>query len=227
LETLAKEGQFLDDLYQRLQGLEIRVTSLLDRLGDLLLLAKHFIQKRQLERQGASLSAYDIFYWLRFFHIPETILQKLELMDMTEGDVKHGTFLFTIGIAKSEIVPSFSLRIFRLSPQLWQDSSLLNPWKGNVRGFERAILRAWVAGDLRHRGNRPFVAGVIHRGEVDILSPCYTPTELQRHDWAVALDLCKFQKDAGRLMSIDDAKRASQLLKSLELSKKQRKRLKA
>jgi hypothetical protein len=68
---------------------------------------------------------------------------------------------------------------------------------------------------------------VIHHGDVDLLSPWYTAGELQRHDWAVALDLCKFQKDAARLMGIDDPKRASRLLKNLELTRKQRKRLKA
>jgi hypothetical protein len=227
LASLADEGRFLDDLYQRLQGLEIRLQPLLNRLGDLVLLARHFIQVHQLAPEAPPFSDYDILYWLRYFHLQEIVLQQVDLMNLTEGDVEDGSFLFTIGIAKSEIVPSFSLRLSRLSPQLWHDSALVKSWKGNVRGLEGALIRSKAEGDLKHRGDRPFVAGVIHRGEVDILSPCYTPTELQRHDWAVALDLCRFQKDAGRLMGIDDSKRASQLLKSLELSKKQRKRLKA
>jgi hypothetical protein len=225
LAVLKAEGQFLADLYYRIQGLEITLRPLINRLGDLLLLAKHFIQQHQLEHKGASFCDYDIFYWWRFFLIPETALERVDLMDITEKDVEHGSFLFTIGIAKSEIIPSFSLRLFRLSPQLWQGSSPLHLWQGNIREFEHAVVAARAEGDLKYRGNRPFVAGVIHRGEVDILSPSYN--QLRRHDWAVALELCKFQKDAGRLMGIDDPKRVSQLLKSLELSKQQRKRPKA
>ena len=60
LETAVEQGQFRDDLYYRIRGVEIALPSLRERPGDIPLLAEHFLrQEREKHRGGATLLSND------------------------------------------------------------------------------------------------------------------------------------------------------------------------
>lgn len=62
LPKMMTDGQFREDLYFRVNSLEITLKRLVDRVEDLMLLAKHFAEQHQATRGRLELSEYDIFY---------------------------------------------------------------------------------------------------------------------------------------------------------------------
>jgi transcriptional regulator of acetoin/glycerol metabolism len=69
LAEMVRAGTFLEDLYSRLRGVEIKLWPLEDRLEDLPLLVKHFVAKHRLAAEDAPYSDYDIFSWLRWRYL--------------------------------------------------------------------------------------------------------------------------------------------------------------
>jgi two-component system, NtrC family, response regulator AtoC len=74
LEARVAAGDFREDLYYRLRVVEIRIPPLRDRLGDLPLLARHFVQKiaRDLHRPPATLPDETLAVLLRY-HWPGNV----------------------------------------------------------------------------------------------------------------------------------------------------------
>jgi transcriptional regulator with GAF, ATPase, and Fis domain len=64
LLKMVKEERFREDLYSRLRGVEITLKPLEDRLEDLPLLARHFIQEHGVATEHAAFSPYDILKWV-------------------------------------------------------------------------------------------------------------------------------------------------------------------
>lgn len=61
LATSVEEGQFRDDLYYRIRGVEIALPPLKERGGDILLLAEHFLaSEREKHRGGAASFSSDV-----------------------------------------------------------------------------------------------------------------------------------------------------------------------
>jgi two-component system, NtrC family, response regulator AtoC len=74
LEALVAAGDFREDLYYRLRVVEIRIPPLRERLSDLPLLARHFVQKaaRELHRAPAALPDETLSVLLRY-HWPGNV----------------------------------------------------------------------------------------------------------------------------------------------------------
>jgi transcriptional regulator with GAF, ATPase, and Fis domain len=86
---------------------------------------------------------------------------------------------------------------------------------GNIRELLGQVRRAVLEGKFPQKGDRPFVD---RWGAMT-----YTKEEIEQDDWSRAVDVCKWQKDACRLMGLDE-KKGQKHLKKLNLSKQQRKR---
>ena len=88
-------------------------------------------------------------------------------------------------------------------------------WDGNIRELRGQVLKAVLEGKFPKKGDRPFPdcwGAMMYRKE-----------EVERCDWRFALEICRWQKDAGRLMG-KNLKDTSKFLALLGLSKKQRKK---
>ena len=87
--------------------------------------------------------------------------------------------------------------------------------EGNIRELRGLVLKAVLEGKFPKKGDRPFPDcwGAMS----------YTKEEVEQSDWRFALEVCRLQKDAGRLMG-KNPKDTSKSLTALGLSKKQRKK---
>jgi len=88
--------------------------------------------------------------------------------------------------------------------------------EGNIRELRARVRKAVLDCELTRRADLPI--------EDRSGSLTYTKKEIELYDWTIALAWCRLQKDAGRLMGIDDERKVGKILKNLELSKKQRKK---
>ncbi len=86
LRELARDERFREDLRSRVTGVEIRLLPLEDRLEDLPLLARHFIEKHGLAREEAPFSEYDIFHWLELKYLLRQHLNKSSQWSIREFD---------------------------------------------------------------------------------------------------------------------------------------------
>ena len=92
---------------------------------------------------------------------------------------------------------------------------LVEASQGNIRGLQQRVHRTVSEGKLSPKGDRPV--------EDCWGAMIYTREEIERYDWKIALELCRFKdKDAGRLMG-QNANNTSKILMKLRLSKKHRK----
>jgi len=103
-----------------------------------------------------------------------------------------------------------------ISGETEPQSMEIPPLKGHIRGLREHVRRAVLEDKLTKYEEAPFEDrwGALN----------YTKEEIERYDWTIALDGCPLQKDAGRLMGIDDKKKVSKILEPLGLMKKQRKK---
>jgi len=207
LAEAIRNGDFRDDLYDRLNGGEITLKPLEERLEDLQPLVDHFIKKHELAREQAPYSSYDIFCWIRDYYL-----------QADDGDQEDCEAPLTV----EEIIS-------RATQRFDPDSRPEHHFQArkNVRTLEMAVQRAAARGTLHRYGNYAFIdvlEDVLEDNNVTAYGPrSYSHDELQQSDWGIAKALTRLQQDAGRLMGIHDKKNVSKTLKRLGLSKKQRK----
>jgi hypothetical protein len=203
LAEAIRNGGFREDLYDRLNGGEITLKPLEERLEDLQPLVDHFIKKHELAREQAPYSSYDIFCWIKDYY--------LQADDGDEEDC--------------EVRLTFEEMISRTMQLYDPDSRPEHHFQArkNVRRLEMAVQLAAARGTLRRYGSYAFI-DVLEDNNVTTYGPrYYSNDELQQSDWVIAQALTRFQQDAGHLMGIHDPKNVSKTLKRLGLSKKQRK----
>jgi hypothetical protein len=204
LAEAIRDGKFREDLYDRLRGVEITLMPLGERLQDLQPLVQEFIKRHGLESGGDPYSPYDVFCWVQDHYLRPD--------DDDREDCETRRTL-------TEMILRTRVRYYGDS----QPRNVSQPGKRkNVRTLEMAVQRAAARGTLRRYGHYAFIDVLKSNGTTTVGPRSYTDDELQRSDWMIALALQGSQKNAGRLMGINDPKKVSKTLQGLGLSKKQR-----
>jgi transcriptional regulator with GAF, ATPase, and Fis domain len=183
LGQMVRAGQFLEDLLDRLAGATIALHPLEDRLEDLPFLVKHFVTKHQLHPKEGPFSEYDTFNWL-------------------EADY--------LAYQQSHKATKWSVRHLEKTVQQAPYAPMSAPVaSARVQGFEKAIQHAHANLKLQRRGDYPVMDRLtthVNNEDKEGIGPtCYTPAQLDDSDCRIALRLCPKQKDAAKLLEIDES----------------------
>lgn len=201
LGDLMESRQFRADLYDRLNGVRFTLKPLEERLEDIQPLVNHFIRRHGLALAAEGYSPYDIFHWVDACYL------RSESAAFPNGEEDPKTL--------PEIVQECRRHRIRPKDQV--------PPRKTVRTLENAVRRAAAEGSLGRYGPYAFVDVLLYGDQIAVGPTVCTEEEIERYDWTIALELFRFQKDAGPFMGIDDSKKVSKILMELGLSKKQRK----
>lgn len=113
LKAQVKEGTFREDLYFRLNVINIWVPPLRERPGDVMLLARRFIQQhsRKLGKQVRGIGD-DLMEFLANYHWPGNVRELENLIErsviLADSDVLSAKYLGDMGTAPGKAVPSDS-----------------------------------------------------------------------------------------------------------------------
>jgi transcriptional regulator with PAS, ATPase and Fis domain len=132
-------GDFREDLYHRLNVVQLRVVPLRDRDGDVTLLAEHFLSgfARKMNKQFQPLSS-EVQHMLNTHHWPGNVR---ELRNTIERAVI---------LATSDVIYPVNLPDFRLETRLRKEDDLGISYEGlaleeALASFERDMIRAELA----------------------------------------------------------------------------------
>lgn len=130
LQEMVKEGTFREDLYYRICEMEIHIPPLRDRVGDKLLLARHFLQKSA-QQNNASVTGFtsEATEMIESYDWPGNIREM-------ENRIKRGVVM-----CEDKLVSSEDLGLFT------ENELTLNLREVRAKAERAAILRAMTMSD--------------------------------------------------------------------------------
>jgi two-component system, NtrC family, response regulator HydG len=150
LRQLAERGSFRSDLYYRLSVLTVDLPPLRERMGDVELLAQHFLRKL-----GGTASAYltnEALDALRNYHFPGNVRE-------LENALTRAVALATTGPITLDCLPPHIAEINQQQPLLTEDSrrSLASDWP-SLDELQRRYLALALE---KNHGNRQRTADLL------------------------------------------------------------------
>ena len=134
-----ENGDFREDLYHRLNVVQLRVSPLRDREGDVVLLAEHFLSGfgRKMNKQFQPLSS-EVNYMLENHHWPGNVRELRNTMERA------------VILSTSDVIHPVNLPDFRLETRLRKEDDSASSYDGlsleeALASFERDMIRVELA----------------------------------------------------------------------------------
>ena len=134
-----ENGDFREDLYHRLNVVQLRVSPLRDREGDVVLLAEHFLSGfgRKMNKQFQPLSS-EVNYMLENHHWPGNVRELRNTMERA------------VILSTSDVIHPVNLPDFRLEMRLRKEDDSASSYDGlsleeALASFERDMIRVELA----------------------------------------------------------------------------------
>jgi len=138
LEEMIENGMFRDDLYYRINVINIQIPPLRERLEDLPLLIEHFVQKLRTKRnRDIRRVSKDVLRLLRGYDFPGNVRE-------LENAIEHAFVICEGNVIETEHLPERILKAARKA-----DNDHRTPFNGN--SSEEAIIREAL---VRNKGSR-------------------------------------------------------------------------
>jgi two-component system, NtrC family, response regulator AtoC len=162
LRRAVKEGRFREDLFYRLQVLEVELPSLRQRTGDVPLLARHFMERYRGEfRKSVSDLAPDALKRLEAHGWPGNVRELRNAVEravlLAEGALLHAEDFSGLGSEAGEThqLPPGGLRFDDLERDLVAQALERTAWNKAAAAQLLGVDRDWVRYRIERHGLRP------------------------------------------------------------------------
>jgi transcriptional regulator with PAS, ATPase and Fis domain len=176
LRQAIHDGQFRQDLYDRLNGVEITLKPLEDRLEDLQLLVRHFVDRYGTPQARDTLSWFDILSWVEARYLVDQRRTSAWSVRALENTVQRA---LAAGVRPA-------------------GAPIPRPPPGTL------AQRGLTALGFEHHGDYPcidFITTQVEEEYKEGIGPrCYTRQELDAYDTRIAYDLGAKQRDVAKLI---------------------------